>query len=56
MQSVTVLNGLGAVMIRKEGISSTKETLDISALPAGAYMLRIQTDGGSVVRRVQISK
>jgi PKD repeat protein len=56
MQSVTVLNSLGAVVIRQDGISAKKETLDISALPAGSYMLRIQTDGGSVMRRLQISK
>ena len=56
MQSVTVLNTLGAVVMVKEGIAPKKETLDLSALPAGTYMIRIQTDGGIFLRRLQIVK
>ena len=54
MQSVTILNVLGEIVLTKEGIAPKKETLDISTLPAGSYMVRIQTDGGSFLRRVQV--
>ena len=56
MQMVTVLNNLGAVVVLKEGIDPKKEMLDLSALPAGTYMVRIQTDGGVFLRRLQLQK
>jgi hypothetical protein len=56
MQSVTVLNSLGAVVLVKDGIAPKTATLDLSALPAGTYMVRIQTDGGVFLRRLQLVK
>jgi len=56
MQSVTVLNSLGSVVMLKDGIAPKQETLDLGALPAGTYMVRIQTDGGIFLRRLQLVK
>jgi hypothetical protein len=56
MESVTVLNGLGAVVIRKERIDAKKERLDVGSLAAGIYLVRIQTDSGTLVRKLQILK
>jgi PKD repeat protein len=56
MKSVTLLNSLGSVVMQKDGVSPNQETLDLGALPAGTYMVRIQTDGGTFLRRLQLVK
>ncbi len=56
MQSLTLLNSLGAIVLRQEGIDAKRALVDAGALPAGTYLLRIQTDGGLVLRRVQLQK
>ena len=56
MQSLMVLNSVGAQVIMKDHIDAKKETLDLSALPSGSYLIRIATDGGSITRRVQVLK
>jgi hypothetical protein len=56
MESAAVLNSIGAVVLKKDGLAAKKETLDISMLPAGTYMVRIQTDGGTVLRKLQVVK
>jgi hypothetical protein len=56
MRSVVVLNGLGAVVLLKDGIDPKKEMLDLSTLPAGTYLVRIQTDFGVFLRRLQLQR
>lgn len=54
MQSLTVTNTLGAVVLQKEQLHKAKETLDVSRLAAGVYTVRIRTDKGTVVRQLQV--
>jgi hypothetical protein len=44
------------VVIRKERIDAKKERLDVGSLAAGIYLVRIQTDSGTLVRKLQILK
>jgi hypothetical protein len=56
MQSVTVLNAVGAAVLHLDHPGTRKESIDISLLPSGAYMIRINTDAGIIVRRLQVIK
>jgi PKD repeat protein len=55
MGVITILNAVGAVVAEKTA-SGTREQIDLSSLPAGSYLVRIQMDGNTTVRRLQITK
>jgi PKD repeat protein len=55
MGVITILNAVGAVVAEKTA-SGTREQIDLSSLPAGSYLVRIQMDGTTAVRRMQIVK
>ena len=54
IRSVTVLNGLGAVVLRNTKATQGHAILDVSTFATGIYMVRIQTDGGSFIRRLEV--
>jgi PKD repeat protein len=56
MQSVTVINSVGTVVLRRDGIDPKQQILDISSLASGIYLIRVQTDGGSIQQKLQILK
>lgn len=50
---LTLLNALGqTVQTRTVPAGQTRQTLDLSTLPAGVYMLRATTEGGIDMRRI----
>lgn len=51
MHSLDVVNMLGAVVISKKGIH---QSVDVSTLPAGQYLLHVTTETGSAWQRVVI--
>jgi hypothetical protein len=55
MGAITVLNAVGAVVAQKQA-AGKREQIDLSSLPAGSYLVRIQLDGTTTVRRMQIVK
>ncbi len=50
-QQFTVSNILGAELLRQPATGSSTARIDVSALPAGVYLLTIQSASGSIVRR-----
>jgi hypothetical protein len=54
IQSVTVLNLLGEAVLQvgNVGRDVRPTRLDMSKLPGGTYFLRIETEKGTVVRKV----
>ena len=53
MQSVTVLNNLGAVVYQSNSINANRQVVNIDNLAAGIYNVRVQTDKGIVNRRIE---
>jgi type IX secretion system substrate protein len=51
---VSVLNVLGDVVLDLPNLRESEITLDISKIPSGTYILQINTEGGSITRRVVI--
>jgi hypothetical protein len=51
MQKVEILNGFGQPMLVKQA-SGSQETLSISYLPEGMYIVRIHTESGVVTQRI----
>ncbi|MFM1875229.1 MAG: hypothetical protein RL266_966, partial [Bacteroidota bacterium] len=51
--SLTVLNALGQT-VRTEQLVSTESNVDFSEMKAGVYTLRLETEKGTAVRRIQI--
>ena len=50
---LTVLNALGQVVRTQELAAGQRQaTVDLTAQPAGVYLLRVSTDGGSDLRRI----
>jgi hypothetical protein len=54
IQSLTILNTIGSVVLQRDKIESRKELLDLSNLPSGNYMVRIHTNGGVFYHKLQI--
>lgn len=49
IEEVSIINNLGAVVIKQQSTSgAAKQTINVSALPAGYYMMRISTESGIV--------
>ena len=56
MKHVTVLNALGAVVREIEATNAKEQRINISGLAAGSYLIRVQLNGATVLRRLQITK
>ncbi len=53
LKMIGVINTTGAVVQQLDAHSS-KELLDLSALPAGLYYLRLETDAGVLIRKIEV--
>lgn len=49
IEAVSITDNFGHILLHKEGIQGS---IDISALPAGSYIISLQTQKGNVKRRV----
>lgn len=54
VQSLTILNSIGSVVMQRDNVDNRKEILDLSSLPAGTYMIRIHTNNGVFLHRLQL--
>ena len=54
IQSTTLIDVLGQVVLEEQWRPSSAVELNLPKLPAGMYLLRIETDHGVAFRRVQI--
>ncbi len=50
IQQIAVYNLLGAEVLSKKNVED--KTLDLSSLSSGTYLLKMQTDAGTIVRKV----
>jgi hypothetical protein len=51
-----IVNSVGAVVLKHLPASGKQETIDIAGLPAGMYIVRVQTDRGSYQSKLHIRK
>jgi len=56
ISEVTVINNIGAVVSRTEVINAGKHSINTSNLPAGNYMLRVNTTNGVVNKKFSIAR
>jgi PKD repeat protein len=56
MQSMRVLNTVGAVVFEKEMKQTGKEMIDLGGLAAGNYLIQVKTAEGMQVQRIQLTK
>jgi hypothetical protein len=56
MKHITVLNVLGAVVSETDATNGKEQRINTSGLAAGSYLIRVQLNGTTVVRRLQITK
>lgn len=55
IESLMLINTLGAVILQKNGISGHEFTLDIHSIPSGFYILTVRMDTGTkIIRRIEI--
>ena len=55
LNSVRLYSVSGAEVLRREGLSGTLATLELGALPAGTYLVHIDTPAGTAVKRLVVS-
>jgi hypothetical protein len=55
LKSLSLLNSIGSIVYNREA-HGTKEQISTDQLAAGIYYLRVQTDGGVMLKKVQIMK
>ena len=51
---VTILNSVGQVVYRGNAMEKNKETVDVSALPAGHYIMRVNTTGAIITKPFEV--
>ncbi len=54
ISGVSVYNTAGTLVLERLGLAGTMYTLDISALPAGAYLLHLRTPVGTAVKKLLV--
>ncbi len=54
MQKIIIFNTTGAVVRQEAATGAPEQRLDISGLAAGIYQVRIELDGATLVRKLQI--
>lgn len=54
IQSVTILNTVGAVVNKVDAINAKERTINVSNLPAGNYMMTVQTDAGIISQKFNV--
>lgn len=54
MQDITVFNSLGAVVYRAKADSDRKHSFSVAGLSSGIYSVRIGTDKGTVIRKLEV--
>ncbi len=54
LNSVRLYSVSGAEVLRREGLSGTLATLELGALPAGTYLVHIDTPAGTAVKRLVV--
>ncbi|MBT8256020.1 MAG: T9SS type A sorting domain-containing protein, partial [Bacteroidia bacterium] len=52
IQVVEIFNALGAQVASYKGSNSNSEELDIRDLPSGIYLVRVTSEGNSIVKRL----
>ena len=56
MQSLVVYNMLGKTVFEAKDLAASKAFLNLSHLTKGMYLIKIETDKGNTVEKIQISK
>ena len=56
MESVEILNSVGAVVYRASDMNTTKHSADISTLANGHYMMRATTESGTLTKQFDVLK
>lgn len=56
MKEITIYNMMGQLIYRKESDDKKQHQLDLSALASGVYTIQINTDKGSVTRKLEVIK
>lgn len=56
METITVMNVLGQVVYQDAAQASFKHTMNVSHFSTGLYTVRIQTNGGVVIRKFEVLK
>ena len=54
ISGVSVYNTAGTLVLERQGLAGTMHTLDISALPTGAYLLHLRTPVGTAVKKLLV--
>lgn len=54
LQSIRIVNAVGALVFSAEGINDYKKTLPINGLATGLYIVHIQTAAGNSVQKLQV--
>lgn len=54
VEAIRVFNILGAAVYREKGNETMKQTIDLSRLASGMYLLHIQTDKGIAIRKLEL--
>lgn len=55
IQRLTLLDGVGAVVLQQDGTSSNQQ-ISLGDLAAGLYYLRVETDKGLVLKKLQVAR
>ena len=55
MKRITIANALGQVVYDQE-VDSDSEVIDMAQYQTGVYMVRITTDNGVTVKRINVVK
>ncbi|MEZ4898199.1 MAG: T9SS type A sorting domain-containing protein [Saprospiraceae bacterium] len=56
LKSLTVFGLTGQRLLNKQDISGRQAQLDLSALPAGLYILQAQTNAGILTKKIQVQR